>query len=555
MDQARNFDQTLDDRTRRNLGAFYTPPHLAELAQDLTTGILGPNWRDEWVVWDPCCGTKNLTRDHRFRELYCSTVLQSELDCSSDLNPEAHSFQYDFLDGTDQELFDRAPGLAQAIRDNRPILFLLNPPYGRSTGLGNREKDVWTGTRVYSEMEAEGMNGAEATTQFLYRICRLVEVHQLTRTAVCLFSPTSWLTKPLGERQRRRWLSDFRHVSGRLFPASEFPGLSGSWGVCLDFWRGFGTTQTPRNFFPHHMVQSDGKGGFNDLGVKVLSNMDGRAVVRMSAHVNGPNRGVKLAEEVLPHCVDARQMEFRLETFRTIPGAIGTVNVQGNDVGNSQYSCTSNVHLGGGDRRGGRPLTKANFVQACQAVALNGSVASNWATRDDQFNFLALELANPSDVESWTADCVALAALRNHHMGLELPGFGVLPNEFFLLPRSQMAKLLELEKVEGLRPSLEAADHDPHMSLWLFDHWGSMTRIAQTAVRDYLALLRRTLCRRAEWDRLHPERQVLRWDAGVHQLAQMAKSVDPDGFRRHRDEVRDLMESIRVRAYNWKVVS
>ena len=57
---------------------------------------LGEDWKDEFVVWDNCWGTGNLTRDYRFNELYCSTLFQSELNIGDKYNNEAIKFQFDF---------------------------------------------------------------------------------------------------------------------------------------------------------------------------------------------------------------------------------------------------------------------------------------------------------------------------------------------------------------------------------------------------------------------------------------------------------------------------
>ena len=41
----------------------------------------------------------NLTRDYKFKELYCSTIEESDLKTAEQMkyNPEAVKFQYDFL--------------------------------------------------------------------------------------------------------------------------------------------------------------------------------------------------------------------------------------------------------------------------------------------------------------------------------------------------------------------------------------------------------------------------------------------------------------------------
>ena len=129
-----NYDRFIDDKERRNKGQFYTPKLFADYAHKMISEVLGDNWKDEYVVWDNCCGTKNLTRDYKFKELYCSTLEKTELDISAHLNPEAVSFQFDFLnepiagrESLTGVYDDKLPkGLKDALLENKPIVFFIN---------------------------------------------------------------------------------------------------------------------------------------------------------------------------------------------------------------------------------------------------------------------------------------------------------------------------------------------------------------------------------------------------------------------------------------------
>ena len=105
----------------------------------------GEDWKEKFVVWDNCAGTKNLTRDYFFKELYCSTLENAELAISERYNREATSFQFDFLNDS----LDKLPqGLKEALENNKPIIFLINPPYSKNTGGGKlgatSEKNCYT---------------------------------------------------------------------------------------------------------------------------------------------------------------------------------------------------------------------------------------------------------------------------------------------------------------------------------------------------------------------------------------------------------------------------
>jgi hypothetical protein len=72
-------DRLMEDTDRRKSGDFWTPTKWVDYAHQRLDETLGDNWRNEFVVWDNCAGTCNLTRDYKFKELYISTLFDSEL--------------------------------------------------------------------------------------------------------------------------------------------------------------------------------------------------------------------------------------------------------------------------------------------------------------------------------------------------------------------------------------------------------------------------------------------------------------------------------------------
>ena len=72
-------DRLIEDTDRRNNGDFWTPVLFTDYAHKMISEQLGEDWKEKYVVYDCCCGGKNLTRDYKFKELYCSTLFDSEL--------------------------------------------------------------------------------------------------------------------------------------------------------------------------------------------------------------------------------------------------------------------------------------------------------------------------------------------------------------------------------------------------------------------------------------------------------------------------------------------
>ena len=156
-------DRLMEDTDRRKSGDFWTPTKWVDYAHSRLDETLGDNWRDEFVVWDNCAGTCNLTRDYKFKELYISTLFDSELQMGMRFNKEAEHFQFDFLNDYipgPNELVNgetKIPdGLLEAFKQNKKILFLINPPYAAAANRGKEAKTNVAVTKMNKEMLAEG---------------------------------------------------------------------------------------------------------------------------------------------------------------------------------------------------------------------------------------------------------------------------------------------------------------------------------------------------------------------------------------------------------------
>lgn len=164
-------DRLIEDVDRRKSGDFWTPTKWVDYAHERISDTLGENWKNEFVVWDNCAGTCNLTRDYKFKELYISTLFDSELQMGMKFNKEAEHFQFDFLNDyipTPGSLFNsdtKIPdGLLEAFKQNKKILFLINPPYGRNSGKGVNSEVSFTKNRVSMQNDNMGDSVANLYT-------------------------------------------------------------------------------------------------------------------------------------------------------------------------------------------------------------------------------------------------------------------------------------------------------------------------------------------------------------------------------------------------------
>ena len=165
-------DRLIEDAARRFSGEFFTPVPFVDYAHRMAERRFGEDWKEQFVVWDGSCGTKNLTRDYRFQNLYCSTLRQGDLQISERYNPEANSFVFDFLDGDDNDL---PKSLQCALRDNKPFIFWQNPPYataGNSNSADKKAKEGVAKTEINQLMIKDGIGKASQNlyAQFIYKM-------------------------------------------------------------------------------------------------------------------------------------------------------------------------------------------------------------------------------------------------------------------------------------------------------------------------------------------------------------------------------------------------
>ena len=160
------------------------------------------------MVWDPAWGTGNLTRDYRFKELYCSTLNQSDIDTANQMgyNLEAVKFQFDFLNDPDEKL---PQGLINAIKDGREIIVLMNPPYGTSSTSVNVKK-IGTSDSIINGLMKEnqmGKGSQQMYNQFLFRLC-----NNFGNVNICMFCPPLYLTGPSNNKVRELIFKSIKFV-------------------------------------------------------------------------------------------------------------------------------------------------------------------------------------------------------------------------------------------------------------------------------------------------------------------------------------------------------
>lgn len=229
-------DRLVEDTTRRKQGEFFTPTIWVDKAHEYITSVYGENWKEEYVVWDPAWGTGNLTRDYKFKELYVSTLNQSDIDTANQMgyNPEAVKFQYDFLNDDYEKLPE---GLRKAIEEGRQIIVLMNPPYATSNVAGNsgKEKAGTSLTVVNEKMNSEGVWGKSSQQLYSQFLAKLYWIEGNINIAI--FSKPTFLTGDAFDKFREVFISKYEFKKGFVMDASEFADVK-SWPLSFTIFGG-----------------------------------------------------------------------------------------------------------------------------------------------------------------------------------------------------------------------------------------------------------------------------------------------------------------------------
>lgn len=532
-------DRLIEDTNRRNSGDFWTPTPWVDYAHKMISEQLGENWKDEYVVWDNCCGSKNLTRDYRFKELYCSTLFESELEIGKRYNPEATSFQFDFLnDEIEAGLFGESKvpaGLLEAFKQNKKIVFLLNPPYGKATGAGGNLSAGSSDTRVKEYMQNEGLEGSEFIKQFLWRITDIRRKWNLTNCYIACFTNPSWLIKQQSESFRNLFLNNFLYVDGIMFQASEFADVSGLWGITFNIWKS--GEQENKNEFVHKLCRSTDNGDIEVFDTKTLYNFDG-STVKTTAQYISENLGKKQDGKVIV-CDDIKTLSYSQYLAKIFCDYICTITNPGNDIQQNNLVCIRNLY----PKSGGGILqcTKTNFEQCALVYAIRSLDNVNWINCKDMYNM------NNEPAEEFQNDAIVLSIFGNYCCGVRLDDGARLKNEFFWMSKSEIENLANEYNLDAIyndaRTSSERFVYEKLQTI-------SLSPEAQAVLDKANELVRKSFKYRELFSDEHPEYQLDKcWDAGWYQVKALLKEYMKDDLKEFQVLYKALADKMRPMVY------
>ncbi len=533
-------DRLIIDTDRRNSGDFWTPTVFVDYAHDMISKSLGEDWKEKYVVWDNCWGTGNLTRDYKFGELYCSTLYQSELNIGAEYNPEATKFQFDFLNdeiaGRDSLLGvynDKLPkGLKDALLENKPIVFFLNPPYGKATGAGGNLDAGISNTKVKCLMKDEKIEGSEFINQFLWRIVDIKRKYNLTNCYIACFTKPSWMIKPQSKNFRALFFNHFNYKNGVMFRASEFSGVSSLWGITFNIWKTEECTE--KNNFEHTLIKNE-NGEIVSFDAKTLCNFDGLNIKTTTQYIN--EKLDKKHKENIIYCKDIKTMTFENGEANVFDDYLCMVSNTGNDVQQNRVCFMNNAIPQG---VGGRlQCTKSNLLESCVVKTIRSVISTNWIIDKDMYNM------NVEIPDIFKYDCLVYSMFDNYCCSIKL-GNKQLKNEFFWMPKQTIEDLANTngftQTYNDARTSKERYVYEKLQSITLSPE-------AQKVLDKANEIVRNTFKYRELFDSEHPEYQIMNWDCGWYQIKALAKEYAKSDYEEFVKLYKALKSKMRPMVY------
>lgn len=524
-----SMDNLIKEEARRFHGAYFTPKALVDYAHATVSKQFGENWREEYVVWDPAAGTLNLTRDYQFRELYCSTLFQEELDLASDYNPEAVKFQFDFLN--DEFKAQRDGGkipdsLFDAVNNKKKMIILMNPPYGApASGLGNESKtDATKSTLLIEEMKSLNFDKAaqELYNHFMFRLNKICP-----EALVCQFTKTTHLRKG-GSLEYAKWYKDRYDITdGFLTDSSEFDGAAGGWPVFFSVNKP-GKTLENRSF---DQVKT-GEKGIEVIGKSTFYTVEKQDSLKEWI-MEVSKSGKEVSKPALALSMPCTLKEKSERNGSTSTDSIGYMNFNSNSVRENQLNV--GIYSTSYSAGNGINLDKKNFRRSVVGFSARKLIKPNTFNLDDEY----MKPNVSSDrYEGFDSDSVVFSLFGNtsyqsslRKVGYDAAGKPInyptfaskgtinVYNEWFFLSHQEITDLADENDFSELYQDTKGQkDRHVYLELEKLIAGNKLSPEALAVLEAGRKLFRDTFPIRAKLHSQFPEYHLNAWDAGYWQL-------------------------------------
>jgi hypothetical protein len=536
-------DRLIEDTTRRKQGEFFTPTIWVDKAHEYISSVFGEDWKEKYVVWDPAWGTGNLTRDYKFKELYVSTLNQSDIDTANQMgyNPEAVKFQFDFLNDPDEKL---PQGLKNAIDEGREIIVFMNPPYASSANFGETHKVGSSETNINKKMlnEGWGKSAQNLYAQFIYRTYKIKEKNK--NINLCLFSPSLFLTGTSFKDFRKHFNKYFYFEDGFLFKAKHFSDVADDWGINFICF----SDKQNKNKIILDLIDFDDNFQLEFKGTKELYNLDNTKTA--SIWVREEIKKIKTSSDI-PQMKNATNIyKGNKPSGSYVKNSLGYFYNGANCVDkNSQQVAFWSVGFYNGH---GFSVVPENFNKSVSLFTARKIINKCWVNSKDEYLVPNEEHIN---YQQFTYDSIIISMFHIHAYQSSLRQVTYkdklwdIKNEFFWMSKNEMLELSNKNNYSDLYNDART-DSDRYVYKLLFGEeriYDKLSPDAKLVLDKATELVIKSMQMREIF--ATDENHLKSWDAGYAQLKLIWKEYYADEFKEFRQLYKNLEDRMRPLVY------
>ena len=538
-------DRLIEDTNRRNKGEFYTPKLFVDYAHKMIEEHLGADWKEKYVVWDNSCGTKNLTKDYNFKELYCSTLENAELEMSKKYNANSTSFVFDFLNDSLEKL---PKGLLEAFEQNKPIVFFLNPPYANNTGESDKNKGTSSKicyTPIREEMNKQKIGACTANlyAQFLYRIMLIKQQYNLTNIHIALFSPINYLSGESWKQFRNVWLNNFKFNNACMFKASHFADCADSWSIAFSLWNN-GITENDN--FNVEVIDIENE-KIKTIFVKNIYNTDNE--YRLSEWVREETNKMKTFD--MPNLSSGIKISngTTIRCGKLVKNALGYFYVAGNSIAkNSQYTA---LYSSASSLAIGVSIIKENIEKVVTMFTARKLIDFNAYNSCDEY--IAPNEEHPQ-WKQFVADSMVYSLFSAFSQQSSLRQVEYkgkkwdIKNEFFFMSKENMLDLSNEIDNEDMYNDCSASE-ERFVYTWLEEHYSELSDKAKEVLEMAKELVAKSMKYRQVFNEENEEYQINNWDCGWYQVKAVLKQYIPNELKAFNELYKSFAEQLKPMVY------
>ena len=185
--------------SRVNLGSYYTPPEIVNIAWEM----IAPYVHSQTTIIDSACGYGDFLKNCGQSITIGCDIDETAIDVAKKNNDKVQFFQTNALCNVSREKF--------GIPEQSDLIVVGNPPYNDKTSLIRHSiKDV--DFDIDEDIASRDLG-----------ISFLRSYNKLEADLICVLHPLSYLIKPTNFRLLKEFTANYRLIDGLLISSWEFP--------------------------------------------------------------------------------------------------------------------------------------------------------------------------------------------------------------------------------------------------------------------------------------------------------------------------------------------